>query len=147
FDIDAAEPVNDEVILIGGRTCGKPYGFIATDNCGVTYNTIQFSSSNDIGFGDYAEGFKPNNSTDTAGVRIPGCQVSDDLNNELGDPNEAMLSAALSYRQTLSCPAISSSSASSKVAMVAPGYDFISPDGMTSLERPRLNGMILRGPE
>lgn len=145
--INGLRGINVEVILIGSRTCGKPYGFIATDNCGVTYNTIQFSSSNDIGFGDYAEGFSPNNAPGSVGVRITGCQVNDDLNNELGDPNEAMLAAALNYRQTLSCPIVTPPSSSNKVTMVETGYDFISPDGMTSLERPPENGMILRLPE
>ncbi|HUD96985.1 MAG TPA: S41 family peptidase, partial [Woeseiaceae bacterium] len=44
--------VDVEVIQIGSTTCGKPYGFYPTDNCGTTYFTIQFRGVNDKGFGD-----------------------------------------------------------------------------------------------
>ena len=46
--------VGVEVIQIGSTTCGKPYGFYPTDNCGTTYFTIQFKGSNALGFGDYS---------------------------------------------------------------------------------------------
>ena len=51
--------VGVEVIQIGSTTCGKPYGFYPTDNCGTTYFTIQFKGVNDAGFGDYSDGFSP----------------------------------------------------------------------------------------
>ena len=51
--------IDVEVVLIGSTTCGKPYGFYATDNCGTTYFTIQFRGENDKGFGDYSDGFSP----------------------------------------------------------------------------------------
>jgi hypothetical protein len=44
---------------IGSTTCGKPYGFHATDNCGTTYLSIQFQSVNAKGFGVYPDGFTP----------------------------------------------------------------------------------------
>ncbi len=47
------------VNLIGGTTCGKPYGFYPRDNCSTTYFTIQFKGVNNAGFGDYPEGFTP----------------------------------------------------------------------------------------
>lgn len=93
-----------EVVLIGGKTCGKPYGFYPTDNCGETYYTIQFQGVNDKGFGDYADGFIPSNSGAAFGVRAPGCAVADDYSRDLGDDNEAMLAAALQFRSTGSCP-------------------------------------------
>ncbi|HEY0894437.1 MAG TPA: S41 family peptidase, partial [Cellvibrio sp.] len=34
--INGLRGINVEVILIGEQTCGKPYGFIPTDNCGTT---------------------------------------------------------------------------------------------------------------
>jgi carboxyl-terminal processing protease len=108
--INGLRGINVEVVLIGGTTCGKPYGFYATDNCGETYYTIQFQGVNNIGFGDYADGFIPNNSTAPFGVRIPGCSVSDDYSKELGDPQEAMLAAALGYRASGTCPAPASAS-------------------------------------
>lgn len=97
-----------EVILIGDTTCGKPFGFYPTDNCGETYYTIQFQGVNNAGFGDYADGFIPNNSSASFGVRLPGCQVGDDLSHELGDESESLLAAALSYRGSLACPAVPS---------------------------------------
>jgi hypothetical protein len=38
-------------------------------------------------------------------VRVPGCQVADDLTRELGDRNEALLAAALQFRTNGTCPA------------------------------------------
>ena len=95
--------IDYEVIVIGDTTCGKPYGFLPTDNCGQTYYTIQFKSVNDKGFGDYSDGFSPADSTNTASVKAPGCTVADDITKELGDPDEALLSAALFYRDTGTC--------------------------------------------
>jgi len=102
--INGLRGVGVEVILIGNTTCGKPFGFYPQDNCGETYYTIQFQGVNTLGFGDYADGFIPNNSTASFGVRLPGCSVADDLTRELGDPNEGLLSAALAYRSSFACP-------------------------------------------
>ena len=102
--INGLRGVGVEVIQIGNTTCGKPFGFYPQDNCGETYYTIQFQGVNTLGFGDYADGFIPNNSTASFGVRLPGCSVADDLTRELGDPNEGLLSAALTYRSSFSCP-------------------------------------------
>jgi len=93
-----------EVILIGGTTCGKPFGFYPQDNCGETYYTIQFQGVNHKDFGDYTDGFAPQNSSDAFSVKAPGCVVADDFGHELGDENEALLAATLNYRATGSCP-------------------------------------------
>ncbi|MEJ2792338.1 S41 family peptidase [Iodobacter sp. LRB] len=82
-----------KVNLIGGQTCGKPYGFIPQDNCGTTYFTVQFQGENHKGFGDYADGFSPT------------CKVDEDFKTALGDKNERLISAALSYNATGQCPA------------------------------------------
>ncbi len=103
--INGLRGIGVDVVLIGGKTCGKPYGFYPQDNCGQTYYSIQFQGVNDAGFGDYADGFTPANSTDTYGVKIPGCVVADDYNHELGDANENLLKAALTYSATAACPA------------------------------------------
>ena len=94
-----------EVIQIGSTTCGKPYGFYPIDNCGTTYFTIQFRGVNDMGFGDYSDGFSPANTQGTAGVSVPGCSVADDFTAQLGDPAEARLATALAYRDNGTCPA------------------------------------------
>jgi carboxyl-terminal processing protease len=103
--INGLRGINVDVVLIGGTTCGKPYGFYPQDNCGQTYFSIQFKGVNDQNFGDYAEGFSPANSTSTFAAKIPGCAVADDLNHDLGDPSEAMLAAALGHRTNGTCPA------------------------------------------
>ncbi|MEM7007424.1 MAG: peptidase, partial [Pseudomonadota bacterium] len=66
---------------------------------------IQFQGVNDIGFGDYADGFITGNSPAAFGVRLPGCEVPDDFSRELGDDNEALLAAALQFRANGTCPA------------------------------------------
>jgi len=105
--INGLRGIDVDVVLIGDTTCGKPYGFYSTDNCGTTYSTIQFRGENDKGFGDYADGFSPENVSTTVGERIIGCQVADDLLTPLGEENEAMLKAALDYRVDGSCPPVS----------------------------------------
>lgn len=105
--INALRGVNVEVILIGSPTCGKPYGFYPTDNCGTTYFTIQFRGVNSKNFGDYADGFTPTTTGYNDGRLVRGCRVADDFTRALGDPAEARLAAALQYRATGLCPAAS----------------------------------------
>lgn len=104
--INSLRGIDVEVILIGDTTCGKPFGFFPDDNCGETYFTIQFQGVNDKGFGDYADGFIPQNSPEVFGVRAPGCLVADDFTKALGDETEGMLKAALDYRASGTCPAL-----------------------------------------
>ena len=93
-----------EVIQIGEKTCGKPYGFQGTDNCGTTYFSILFKGVNEFGFGDYEDGFYPANSSSFGSLAVQGCEVADDLYNPLGNVNEAMVKAALQYRDSGTCP-------------------------------------------
>ncbi len=106
--VNGLRGIGVEVILIGGRTCGKPFGFFPQDNCGVTYFTTQFQGVNDAGFGDYADGFAAANSADPFAVKAPGCAVADDLTRPLGDETEGLLAAALQFRADGTCPAPSS---------------------------------------
>ncbi len=104
--VNALIGIDVEVILIGDTTCGKPYGFYATDNCGETYFTIQFRGENDKGFGDYSDGFSPSDSSTVVGESVTGCSVADDFSKQLGDSTEALLSTALSYIDNGSCPTV-----------------------------------------
>ncbi len=97
--------VNVDVIQIGSTTCGKPYGFYATDNCGTTYFTIQFRGVNDVNFGDYTDGFSPANTQANVGTVLPGCSVADDFSRQLGDPAEGRLAVALDQQAGQACPA------------------------------------------
>ena len=110
--INSLRGVSVNVYLIGSTTCGKPYGFYPTDNCGTTYFSIQFRGENAANFGDYTDGFSPANTTTNAGTTVPGCSVADDFNHPLGDPTEARIAAALSFRASnnQSCPTPSGAS-------------------------------------
>ncbi len=120
--INALRGIDVEVIYVGPeRTCGKPFGFFAADNCGTTFFTIQMQAQNAKDFGEYQHGFAPTNLVssdpfDDFAIKIPGCQIEDDTEHELGDTNEAMLQAALNYRDTGLCPSapIAKASTSSK---------------------------------
>ena len=91
--VNGLRGVGVEVILVGGTTCGKPYGFTAKDNCGISYFPIEFQGVNQLGFGNYADGFAP----------TATCTVADDFSRALGDSSEGMLAAALNHRVTGSC--------------------------------------------
>jgi len=80
-----------DVRLVGSTTCGKPYGFTAKDNCGVSYFPIEFQGVNAKGEGDYSGGF------------VPRCAAADDLERALGDPAEGQLAAALTLIGTGAC--------------------------------------------
>ena len=95
--------VNVQVIQIGSTTCGKPYGFYPQDNCGTTYFSIEFQGDNARGFGNYPDGFSPQNAATLTSAVLPGCSVADDFTHALGDPNEARLAAALGYRAAGAC--------------------------------------------
>src|ERR1700685_995366 len=102
--INSLQGVNVQVIQIGSTTCGKPYGFYPADNCAVTYFSIQFQGINAKNFGDYPDGFTPQNTVATEGVLVPGCSVADDFTHALGDPAEGLLASALRYGATGVCP-------------------------------------------
>ena len=101
--INSLRGVDVDVIQIGSTTCGKPYGFYPVDNCGTTYFSIQFRGVNAKNFGEYPDGFSPQNTLSAGGVRIPGCSVADDFTHALGDPTERRFAVALGYRTALSC--------------------------------------------
>ena len=105
--INGLRGIGIDVVQIGTTTCGKPYGFYPRDNCGTTYFSIQFKGINAAGFGDYPDGFSPQNLNEVEGVAIPGCAVEDDFSQLLGNENEALFAAALAYRQSPgTCPAL-----------------------------------------
>ncbi len=104
--INGLRGIGVDVVLIGGKTCGKPYGFTAKDNCGVSYFPIEFVGVNAQGFGDYADGLEPKaDATGSSSRFVKGCTVADDTGHALGDASEGMLSAALRHIDTGSCPA------------------------------------------
>ena len=101
--INSLRGIGVEVVQVGANTCGKPYGFYPTDNCGMTYFSIQFRGVNNAGFGDYPEGFSATRSTGAAQANLPGCAAPDDFAHDLGDANEGQLKVALNYRAAGTC--------------------------------------------
>jgi C-terminal processing protease CtpA/Prc len=102
--INGLQGVNIKVVQVGSTTCGKPYAFYPTDNCGVTYFSIQIQGVNAKSFGSYQDGFSPANTLSNIGTVLPGCSVADDFAHAVGDPAEGMLVAALSYQANGICP-------------------------------------------
>jgi len=101
--INGLKGVDVEVVLMGSKTCGKPYGFVPQDNCGTTYFTIQSQGVNAKGFGDYVNGFVPTQNP-TFEDDVLGCQVDDDLDNLLGSTEESVFAAAIQHMETGTCP-------------------------------------------
>jgi carboxyl-terminal processing protease len=133
--------IDVEVIQIGSTTCGKPYGFYPTDNCGTTYFTIQFQGVNEEGFGDYSDGFSPANNV--VGTAVPGCSVADDFEHELGSPAEARFAAALGYIGNGSCPTPTGVTAP---GLVKPGAPLSATDGITPKSPWHQNRILRRQP-
>lgn len=90
--VNGLRGVDVEVRLVGGTTCGKPFGFTAKDNCGVSYFPIEFQGVNEKGQGDYSGGF------------TPACAARDDLDRALGDVSEAQFATALALITNGACP-------------------------------------------
>jgi carboxyl-terminal processing protease len=122
--VNGLRGIGVQVDLIGGTTCGKPYGFLPQDNCGTTYFAVQFQGVNAREEGGYGDGMAPT------------CVVADDFSHALGDPAEARLAAALELRRTGLCPAPVTAVAAGSLKS-APGASLAAalPDGQL---RPRL---------
>ncbi|GAB1258442.1 S41 family peptidase [Aurantivibrio plasticivorans] len=155
--INGLRGVGVEVYQFGTGTCGKPYGFYELPNCGTSYFTIQFAGENAQGFGDFGDGFNPENSGEPFGALVPGCYVEDDYQAELGDPAEVQLAAALDYRAgiiaspgTEICPPLPmtatnlSTNASTKQYTRTVGSKGLSqPQSTPLLENNRLRGKVI----
>jgi carboxyl-terminal processing protease len=120
--INGLKGVGIQVIQIGATTCGKPYGFYPADNCGTTYFSIQFQGVNQMGFGNYPDGFVAQNGVTTGvdpGAVLPGCSVGDDFLHALGDPAEGRVAVALQYMTGASCPAPTGFAAPGRLSSLA----------------------------
>lgn len=133
--MNALRGIDVEVVQIGSTTCGKPYGFYPTDNCGETYFTIQFQGVNNKGFGDYADGFMPT-ATPSFDFELPGCEVEDDFTASLGNPNEGMLSAALEYAATGSCPEVVTSNGVADVKALRSNQSALGSEKLIPIDTP-----------
>ncbi len=107
--INSLRGIDVEVVLVGGTTCGKPYGFTQADNCTLAYFGIEFEGRNDQGV-----------ATPVTGIPAT-CAANDDLDHALGDPAERMLATALGYQSAGSCPAAAMAAASDRFSLPAGG--------------------------
>ncbi|AXA93640.1 peptidase S41 [Massilia sp. YMA4] len=106
--VNGLRGIDVEVHLVGGQTCGKPYAFVPTPNCGRTYFAIQYQGVNHKGFGDYADGFAPT------------CAVADDLRHPLGSMDETLLRTALQLRAGGTCPVSAAARAGGRAPDLVP---------------------------
>ena len=95
--INGLRGVDVDVVQIGGTSCGKPYGFVPQDNCGITYAAMEFDGVNQKGQGGYVDGM------------VPQCAAADDLNHALGDPAESMFAMAIARHRGLTCTSVAAS--------------------------------------
>jgi C-terminal processing protease CtpA/Prc len=86
--------------LVGTNTYGKPVGQVALDRpaCDDRLRALAFKLENADHQGEYFNGLAT-----TVGTT---CRATDDISRQLGDPNEAMVRAALDYLAGRSCTAI-----------------------------------------
>jgi C-terminal processing protease CtpA/Prc len=106
--INGLRGIGIAVDVVGGQTCGKPYAFIPISNCGTTYFLVQYQNTNQLGQGDYGDGFAPT------------CAAADDLNHALGDSAEGLLALAIGLHNGQACPAPLRASQMRQGAAVAP---------------------------
>lgn len=123
--INSLRGVDIDVIQIGSVTRGKPYGFLPTPNCGIYYYSINFRGVNAKGEADFEDGFTPH------------CQVAEDFNHQLGDPEEILLRTALSYRANGACPFVEEGGSRTTVSPAE------SSPGETISRPPRFSGKIV----
>jgi carboxyl-terminal processing protease len=92
--------MGNNMALIGTNTYGKPVGQIALDqaSCDDRLRAVALKIENANHQGEYYNGLAT-----TVGTT---CRATDDISHQLGDPNEAMVSAALDYLAGRSCTAI-----------------------------------------
>lgn len=107
--ISALRGIDIDVVLVGGTTCGKPYGFTQANNCTLAFFGLEFEGRNNQGSVTPVSGIPAN------------CAAVDDLDHALGDPAEGMLATALAYRLAGSCPAPANAAASGTFAPLAAG--------------------------
>ena len=86
-----AQSVDVDVIQIGSRTCGKPYGMYPLYYCDRYLLAVQTKNSNADDEGDYYNGLPP------------VCDAADDITHDFASPQETMFASALYYIENGTC--------------------------------------------
>ena len=94
--------LGDNLALVGTNTFGKPVGQFAFDRsaCDDRFRAVTFKTTNSNDQGEYFTGL--------ASVVRKTCAANDGIFDQLGDPQEASVSAALDFLGGRSCTPISS---------------------------------------
>jgi carboxyl-terminal processing protease len=79
------------VVIVGDRTYGKPVGQYGFAFCDKVLNPVAFVVKNARGEADYFDGLPPT------------CPAADQIDRQLGDPEEASLKEAFVYLRTGAC--------------------------------------------
>jgi carboxyl-terminal processing protease len=79
------------VVIVGDRTYGKPVAQIGFTFCDKVVNPVAFVLKNARGEADYFDGLPPT------------CPAGDQIDRQLGDPEEASLKEAFVYLRTGAC--------------------------------------------
>ncbi len=74
-----------QVVSIGETTCGKPVGFNARSQCGITYSAVNFESVNHLNEGRYFDGFDAT------------CPVAEDFTVTQGSWDDPLMDTAGRY--------------------------------------------------
>lgn len=91
--INGLRGVDVQVFLLGTTTCGKPVGFLPTDDAqGTTYSIVNFEGVNAKNQGRYFDGLPPT------------CPVAEDLSLPIGDLSDPLLVAAAYHVDNGACP-------------------------------------------
>lgn len=103
--INSLRGVDIDVVIVGGTTCGKPYGFRRRDNCELSLYPIEFQGFNAKDYGDFSTGFAPT------------CPGADDFSTALGNPSEGLLGIALRHIDIGACTASTAAPQSAEAAL------------------------------
>jgi len=130
--INSLRGIGVQVILVGDRTCGKPYGFHRKDNCGKAYFPIEFEMSNAVGSTEYTSGFPVQ------------CRVQENPTTALGAGNEPLLAAALNHIDTGNCPVSATTALQTQAATGISLFDRAgAPDAGSPMYQPGWDGRRL----
>ena len=88
--INSLSPFVD-VVVIGAKTCGKPFGMAPVQICDKVVSAVNFQTFNALGQGDYI-----------AGLPVE-CAVTDTVDTDWGDKRDPLLKAALWYVDSGEC--------------------------------------------
>ncbi|NCW18808.1 MAG: peptidase S41, partial [Betaproteobacteria bacterium] len=81
-----------QVVSVGGKTCGKPFGFHPADACGLQYHAVNFMVRNARGQASELDGMTPD------------CVAGDDYQTPLGRAGDPLVESARYWLSYGRCP-------------------------------------------